>query len=73
MKTENINHAFLDGILDGSQTDFYYHFGLSSDDPLLEKMREVRAIITAGPGSWSGVTDRAIHLERHGFPGQAGE
>lgn len=50
MRTENINHAFLDSVLDGSQTDFYYHFGLSSDDHLLEQMRGVRAIITAGSG-----------------------
>lgn len=50
MNTGNINHAFLDRILDGSQTDVYYHFGLSSGDHLLERMRRVRAIITAGSG-----------------------
>ncbi len=50
MKTENINHAFLRLILDGLQADFYYHFGLSSDDPLMEQMRGIRAIITAGSG-----------------------
>ena len=35
MKTENINHAFLDGVLDGSHEDVYYHFGIASGDPLL--------------------------------------
>jgi uridine phosphorylase/homotetrameric cytidine deaminase len=50
MMKENINHAFLNRVLDGSLADFYYHFGLSSNDPLLEQMRGVRAIITAGSG-----------------------
>ena len=50
MKTENINHAFLDGVLDGSQTDVYYHFGVSSEDPILDKLRDVKAVIMAGSG-----------------------
>ena len=50
MKTENINHAFLDPVLNGSRTDSYYHFGLSSGDPFLEQLRGVRAIVTAGSG-----------------------
>jgi len=50
MRTGNINHAFLDRVLDGSLADFYYHFGLSSKDPLLEQMHGVRAIIMAGSG-----------------------
>lgn len=48
MKTENINHAFLDGVLDGSHEDVYYHFGVTSSDPMLEKLRDVRAVIMAG-------------------------
>ena len=51
MKTENINHAFLDGVLDGSREDVYYHFGVSSEDPVLDKMRDVRAVVMAGSGS----------------------
>ncbi len=51
IKTENINHEFLDGVLDGSQIDVYYHFGVSSDDPILDRLRGVRAIIMAGSGS----------------------
>ncbi|NCC25860.1 MAG: uridine phosphorylase, partial [Deltaproteobacteria bacterium] len=37
-------------VLDGSRTDVYYHFGLSSEDPLLEGMKGVRAIVLAGSG-----------------------
>lgn len=51
MKTENINHAFLDGVLDGTRADVYYHFGMASSDPLLTKLRDVRAVILAGSGS----------------------
>ena len=48
MKTENINHAFLDGVLDGSHGDVYYHFGIASGDPLLTKLRGVKAVVMAG-------------------------
>ena len=50
MKTENINHAFLDGVLDGSHEDVYYHFGVASGDPMLAKLRDVKAVIMAGSG-----------------------
>ncbi len=50
MKTRNINHAFLDGVVDGSHEDVYYHFGVSSSDPLLDSLRDVRAIVLAGSG-----------------------
>jgi uridine phosphorylase len=50
VKTENINHAFLDGVLDGSHEDVYYHFGIASSDPILGKLRDVRAVIMAGSG-----------------------
>ena len=50
MKTENINHAFLDGVLSGEREDVYYHYGVSSSDPILEKMRAIRAVIMAGSG-----------------------
>lgn len=36
MENDNINHAFLDRVLDGSLTDAFYHFGLSSGDPLIK-------------------------------------
>lgn len=63
MKSENINHAFLDGVLDGEHEDVYYHFGIASSDPLLDKLRDVRAVIMAGSGGrikefadhWSGL------------------
>lgn len=50
VKTENINHAFLDGVLSGDHEDVYYHFGVASRDPILEKLRGVRAVIMAGSG-----------------------
>ena len=50
MKTENINHAFLDGVVDGSHEDVYYHFGVASTDPVLAKLRDVKAVIMAGSG-----------------------
>ena len=50
MHDENINHAFLDGVLSGERVDVYYHFGVASDDPVLEGFRDVRAIILAGSG-----------------------
>ena len=50
MKSENINHAFLDGVLTGEHQDVYYHFGVASDDPILEPLRDVKAVIMAGSG-----------------------
>ena len=50
MKTANINHAFLDGVLDGSHEDVYYHFGVASPDPILAALRDVRAVVMAGSG-----------------------
>lgn len=50
MKTENINHAFLDPVLAGEAVDVYYHFGVASDDPVLERFRDVKAVILAGSG-----------------------
>jgi uridine phosphorylase len=70
MKTENINHAFLDPVLAGEATDFYYHLGVSSDDPLLDHMRDLRAVVMAGSGGrmkefaqrWSDMNgDAVIH------------
>ncbi len=51
MRTENINHTFLDAVLAGDQVDVYYHFGVASDDPVLERFRDVRAIVMAGSGA----------------------
>lgn len=67
MKSENINHAFLDGVLEGTHDDVYYHFGVASDDPVLESLRDVRAVILAGSGGrikefadrWSQINDGA--------------
>jgi len=50
MHNDNINHIFLDGVLAGTHPDVYYHFGLSSNDPVMERMRGVRAVVLAGSG-----------------------
>ena len=50
MKSENINHEFLDGVLTGAHEDVYYHFGVSSSDPILESLRGIRAVVMAGSG-----------------------
>jgi len=50
MRTENINHAFLDGVLDGTREDVYYHFGVASSDSILTRLRDVKAVIMAGSG-----------------------
>jgi len=50
VRSGNINHAFLDGVLDGGHEDVYYHFGMVSTDPLLAKLRDVKAVVMAGSG-----------------------
>lgn len=50
MKNDNINHEFLDGVLDGTHDDVYYHFGAASSDAIMEKLRGVKAVIMAGSG-----------------------
>ncbi len=50
MHSDHINHAFLDPVVAGDQVDVYYHFGLSSADPVIEDLRDVRAIVMAGSG-----------------------
>ena len=67
MKSENINHAFLDPVLAGDAVDVYYHFGVASDDPVLDAMRDAKAVIMAGSGGriaefaeiWSGINGGA--------------
>lgn len=51
MKTGNINHAFLDGVIAGGHEDVYHHFGVTSSDPILEKLREVQAVVMTGSGA----------------------
>jgi uridine phosphorylase len=50
MKSTNINHAFLDGVVAGTYPDAYYHFGVSSEDPIMDSLRDVRAIVMCGSG-----------------------
>jgi uridine phosphorylase len=37
-------------VLNGSHEDVYYHFGVASSDPILEKLRGVRTVVMAGSG-----------------------
>lgn len=50
MHIEHINHTFLDGVLRGEYPDNYYHYGVSTADPILSELRDVTAIIMAGSG-----------------------
>jgi uridine phosphorylase len=50
MKKENMNLAFLDGVLNGKYPDVYYHFGVDSNDPILKNFRDVKAIVLCGSG-----------------------
>lgn len=50
MQAQNINRAFLDPVLAGEAVDVYYHFGVSSDDPMLDALRDVKAVVMAGSG-----------------------
>lgn len=45
-----INHTFLDAVLAGRTVDHYYHLGTTSDDPLLRRLRDVRAVVLSGSG-----------------------
>lgn len=50
MKTENINHAFLDGVMKGEYPDVYYHFGVDNNDPILKNFKKVKAVVLCGSG-----------------------
>jgi uridine phosphorylase len=51
MHEHNMNRAFLDPVLAGDRVDVFYHLGVSSDDPALDQLRDVRAVVMAGSGS----------------------
>jgi uridine phosphorylase len=71
VKTENINHAFLDGVVSGVQEDIYYHLGVTSTDRALDQLRGLRAVVMAGSGQrikefashWSQVNGDAEIVE----------
>jgi uridine phosphorylase len=37
-------------VLNGSHEDVYYHYGVASSDPIVDKLRDVKAVIMAGSG-----------------------
>lgn len=51
MHDDHINHEFLDAVMAGEQVDSYYHLGVTSADPVLERMRDLRAVIMGGSGA----------------------
>jgi len=67
VKTDNINHEFLDGVIRGAHDDVYYHFGVASSDAILDRLRGIRAVIMAGSGGrikdfaqrWSDLNGRS--------------
>ncbi|MCF8527507.1 MAG: uridine phosphorylase [Candidatus Nanopelagicales bacterium] len=50
MKPENMNREFLDAVLAGEISDSFYHLGITSDDPMIEQLRDVTAVIMGGSG-----------------------
>jgi uridine phosphorylase len=50
MHAEHINREFLDGVLRGDHPDSYYHLGITSDDPVVDVLRDCRAVVMAGSG-----------------------
>jgi hypothetical protein len=61
VRTENITHAFLDGVLDGTHDDVCYHFGVASSDPLLADTR-TRTVLQHLIGRSSRSASRACLL-----------
>lgn len=67
MDRENINTAFLDPVVAGTEVDFYYHLGIASNDPLLDRLCDVRAVVMGGSGErmtsfardWSAINGNA--------------
>ena len=50
MNQKQINRELLDRVVAGQQEDIWYHYGISSRDPLLQQMRDVEAVVIAGSG-----------------------
>ena len=50
MIEENINIAFLDGVMKNEYPDIYYHLGVSTNDSVLDHFRDVKAVVIAGSG-----------------------
>ncbi len=48
MKINNMNKGFMDQVLNGKSIDALYHLGICSDDPLLNLMKDLRAVVMAG-------------------------
>lgn len=48
MNINNINKAYLDDIVKNKKLDHLYHFGISSSDDILEKLKNLKAIILTG-------------------------
>jgi uridine phosphorylase len=66
MKPENINREFLDSVVSGNEVDSYYHLGISSDDPIVAEMRNVKAVVMGGSGGRMRVFAEQWAQERGG-------
>lgn len=59
MRGEGINRAFLDEVVAGRTVDAYYHLGITSEDPIVERLADIRAVVIAGsPGRIASFAER---------------
>ena len=68
MHDENINPRFSTPFVMAGEVDVYYHFGVASDDPVMEALRDVRAVIANG---WIRASHRLVREDRSEFNGGA--
>lgn len=54
MNKENMNTGYLDQVIRGELEDQWFHYGITSKDPVLARMRDVRAVVLAGSGQRIG-------------------
>ena len=48
MRPVGINREYLDPVVAGHRVDHYHHLGIASDDPILDRLGDLRAVIMAG-------------------------
>lgn len=48
MNIENINKSYLDKVVNKQIIDHLYHIGISSNDKILDDIRDIRAVVLAG-------------------------
>lgn len=68
MHSDHINHEYLDPVVAGERRDVLYHLGVSTDDPLLDALRDVQAVVMAGSGLRIDMFARQWSAMNHGSP-----